>query len=349
MRAFFHPDQHLHKPQQVFRLGRLIAPNDVPARVEAFLDALRDRGITPEQPRDCGEAPTLAVHTAPYVTFLKSAYERWRAIPNAGAEILPNTFPYWSGRPEWEARPPCPATAVPAEAGYYLGDLSVPMGEGTWRAALAASHTAVAAADAVLDGAPAAYALCRPPGHHARADRASGFCYLNNAAIAAQRLRSRHARVAVLDVDTHHGDGTQQIFYGRGDVLTVSLHGDPAGYYPFFTGYAHERGVGAGAGANINIVLPPGAGVAEFLTALDRGVAAVRDFGAGALVVPLGFDTHERDPIGVLKITTEAFHAIGARIGALALPTVVVQEGGYAVPVLGACLSQFIEGFAAAQ
>ena len=149
----------------------------------------------------------------------------------------------------------------------------------------------------------------------------------------------------MLDVDTHHGDGTQQIFYQRADVLTVSLHGDPTAYYPFFTGYEDERGHGAGAGANLNIPLAPGSGDAAFLAALDRAIAAVRAFGAEALVVPLGFDTHENDPIGVLKVTTPAFREIAARIGALKLPTVITQEGGYAVPVLKNCLEQFLAGF----
>jgi acetoin utilization deacetylase AcuC-like enzyme len=345
MRAFFHPDQHLHQPRHIFRYGKLISPNDVPQRVEAFLAALAELGVATETPPDLGEAPASAVHTASYVAFLKTAYARWREMPDAGVDVLPNTFPYWSGRPESDARPECPASAIAAQVGYYLGDLSVPMTEHTWRATLVASHCAAAAADAVLGGERTAYALCRPPGHHARADRASGFCYLNNAAIAAQRLSARFPRIAVLDVDTHHGDGTQQIFYRRAEILTVSLHGDPTAYYPFFTGYADERGHGAGEGANLNIPLPAGSGDRAFLAALDRAVAAVRAFGAQALVVPLGFDTHENDPIGVLKVTTPAFREIAARIAALNLPTVITQEGGYAVAVLKDCLAHFLAGF----
>jgi acetoin utilization deacetylase AcuC-like enzyme len=203
----------------------------------------------------------------------------------------------------------------------------------------------VAAADAVAAGERASYALCRPSGHHVRGDRASGFCYLNNAAIAVERLRTRFARVAVLDVDAHHGDGTQQIFYRRADVLTVSLHVDPANYYPFYTGYAAERGHGAGLGYNLNLPLAPGAGDADLLSRLDEGLAAIRDYRPDALVMSLGFDTHDQDPIGALHVSTGCFGDIGARVRALALPTTLIQEGGYAVQVIGACLTAFLREF----
>lgn len=347
MRAFFHPDQHLHDPQQFMRVGVISDPKDLPSRTDALLAALASRGITPEQPADYGLEPALSIHTRPYLDFLASAYERWRTIPGAGPEVLPNVSPYWNGRPEWPHRPPCRSSSVVAQAGYYLGDLAVPIGEHTWRSALVSSHTATAAADAVLAGERMAYALCRPSGHHARVDRATGFCYLANSAIAAQRLRSRYSRVAVIDVDAHHGDGTQEIFYRRADVMTVSIHVDPDAYYPYYIGYADERGHGEGEGFNLNIPLPPRSDDAAFHAAVDRAAEAVRAYGAEALVVALGYDSHRDDPIGLLDVSTEAFRGIGERMEAIGLPTVVVQEGGYQISVIGDCLAQFIDGFRA--
>lgn len=344
MRAFFAPEQSLHDPQQFMRLGKISDPKDLPGRTDALLEALSRHGIAPEAPQDYGLDPILAIHTRPFVDFLASAYERWSQLPDAGIEVLPNASPYWNGRPDWPARSPCRSSSIVAQTNHYLGDLAVPIGPATWRSALRSAHTAVAGADAVIGGADPAFALCRPSGHHARPDRASGFCYLNNAAIATERLRSHFGRVAVLDVDAHHGDGTQEVFYRRGDVMTVSVHVDPEHYYPFFTGYADEEGVGEGRGCNLNLPVSPGSDNAIFLSAVEKGIARIRDFGAEALVVSLGYDAHEEDPIGLLKVTNAGFHAIGERVRAVGLPTLVVQEGGYQVSVIGACLSAFLHG-----
>jgi acetoin utilization deacetylase AcuC-like enzyme len=190
-----------------------------------------------------------------------------------------------------------------------------------------------------------AYALCRPPGHHAYADRANGFCYLNNVAIAAQQLRRQHARVAILDIDVHHGNGTQGIFYSRADVLTVSLHADPKNFTPFFVGHAHERGEGAGLGYNINRPLALGTNVEDYLRALRDACASIRAFSPGALVVALGLDAHERDPYKGLAITTAGFAQILGEIARLGLPTVLVQEGGYLSDDLGPNLASALRGF----
>jgi acetoin utilization deacetylase AcuC-like enzyme len=192
------------------------------------------------------------------------------------------------------------------------------------------------------------YALCRPPGHHAFAEQGGGFCYLNNTAIAAAELRRKFATVAVLDVDVHHGNGTQGIFWERGDVLTVSIHADPAHYYPFFWGYAGETGAGKGAGANLNLPLALGAGMAEYRPALAAALARIREFGAAALVVALGLDAYEGDPLSGLKIPTEGFGEIAEAIAKLGLPTVLVQEGGYLSDALGRNLATFLAGFEAA-
>lgn len=345
MRAFYHPDQSLHEQLQYMRFGKIVAPKDLPERTERLLGALARHGIRPERPAAYGVAPILTVHDAGFVHFLETVWQRWTELPERGPEAWPNTFPYWSGRPDESVRPPCRPTGLIGQIGWYLGDLSVPVGEHCWTSTLRSAETAVAAADSILAGERAAYALCRPSGHHARADRASGFCYVNNTAVAAQRLRSRFGKVAILDVDAHHGDGTQQIFYRRHDVLTISIHADPANYYPFFTGYADERGNGPGEGFNLNLPLAPGAVGGAMTEAVDKAATAIRAFGADVLVVALGYDAHKDDPIGVLKLEAADFGDIGRRVRALGLPTLVVQEGGYAIEAIGDCLDAFLRGF----
>lgn len=345
MRAFYDPAQAAHDPQQFMRHGRIVTPKDLPERTARLLAALERRGVPVVSPGTDHEDARRAIHTDGFLRFLSTAWDRWQALPDHGPEVWPNTFPYWSGRPEDRARPECPSRHVIAESGWYLGDLAVAMGPHTWTSVRASSNSAVAAADAVAADRHVAYALCRPSGHHARADRASGFCFLNNTAIAAQRLRSTFDRVAILDVDAHHGDGTQQIFYPRPDVLTISVHADPSNYYPFFTGYAGERGHGGGEGFNLNLPLAHGSHAEAMYAAVDRGVKAINEFRAEALVVALGFDAHARDPIGVLKMESEDFAGIASRVQALNLPTVVIQEGGYAIDDIADCLSAFISAW----
>ena len=345
MKAFYHPDQALHDPQAFMRLGVLAAPTDLPERTARLLGALSRHGIAPEAPKGDARAAAARVHPGHYLDFLENAYRRWRQLPSAGPEVLPNASPYWNGSPERDARPPCPSPLVVAQACWYLGDCAVPIGPDTHVSAFRSAAAAEAAAAHVADTGGAAYALCRPSGHHCRADRASGFCYLNNAAIAASRLRDGFGRVAVLDVDAHHGDGTQEIFYRRDDVVTVSVHVDPAAYYPFFTGFADERGFGPGEGANLNLPLAPGSGDAEFLSMTERGLSAIGGAGAEALVLSLGYDAHRDDPLGALTVSTDAFCRVGQLVRAAGLPTVIVQEGGYGIDVIGGCLDAFLTGF----
>ncbi|MBE0629610.1 MAG: histone deacetylase family protein, partial [Burkholderia vietnamiensis] len=256
-------------------------------------------------------------------------------------EVRPNIHPF-------PGQPASYPDSVLGQAGYHLGDGACPIGPHTWEAAYGSAQVAAHAAQLVTDGERAAYALCRPPGHHAYAERANGFCYLNNSAIAAQALRAVHARVAILDIDVHHGNGTQGIFYRRRDVLTVSLHRDTRDFTPFFTGNAHERGEADGEGYNLNLPLPRGTGDTAYLSALNEACAQIRAFAPGALVVALGLDAHEHDPYQSLAITTAGFFRITAEIARLGLPTVLVQEGGYLSASLGENLSSALRGFLSA-
>lgn len=348
MQAFFSNDQLLHDPQQFMRLGRIVHPTDLPARAEALMAALKTRGITVTESPDFGRGPLEQVHSMDFLDYLETAYGRWEALraegKDPGIEVLPNGSPYGVSYAAGHKRGPCPSPHIVAQTGYYITDLSCPIGPNSWKSILRSSHAAAAAADAVLAGDSLAYALCRPSGHHAYHDRAGGFCYANNSAAAAARLRQKFDRVAVLDIDAHHGDGTQHIFYERADVLTVSTHTDPAGQYPWYTGYADERGAGAGEGFNLNLPLANGSGIAEFTTALDTAFETIEKFGAQAMVLPLGFDGLKGDPTALLGFDFECFRLAGARVKKLGIPTVLVQEGGYMVDAIGIALDAFLEG-----
>lgn len=320
MRSFFHPEQLLHHPRSYFSRGQMRTPQEVPERARRLVQAVHTLGFALEQPLDAGLQPLLAVHGAAYLEFLEQAHRRWKDIPEDwGEEVMSNIF----------VREPNALRGVLAQAARYLADGSCPVGEWTWRSAYWSAQSAIAGARALLDGELAAYALCRPPGHHARAEAAGGFCYLNNAAIAAQVLRERYSRVAVLDTDMHHGQGIQEIFYERSDVLYVSVHGDPTNFYPGVAGFAEERGSGAGQGYNLNLPMAHGASEEDFLARLEQALAAVRAFDAQVLVLSLGFDIFELDPQSKVAVTRTGFASLGQRIRGLGLPCLIVQEGGY--------------------
>ncbi|HSW06242.1 histone deacetylase family protein [Aquabacterium sp.] len=338
MKIVYSPDHEGHDPQQFLVRGRLKRSNEQPERAFRLLAAARAGGHEIVSPADHGPEPRAAIHTPQYLRFLETAWQRWQDLGDASDEVMPNIHPF-------PGQPCSYPDSVVGQAGFHMGDNACAIGRHTWRAATQSAHVATHAAQLVSDGERAAYALCRPPGHHAYADRANGFCYLNNAAIAAQHLRRRHARVAILDIDVHHGNGTQGIFWRRSDVLTISLHGDPRVFTPFFTGHAHERGEGDGLGYNINRPLPRGTGDEAYLGVLREACADLRAFAPGALVVALGLDAHEKDPYQALAITTPGFARIAAEIARLALPTVLVQEGGYLSDDLGPNLSSALQGF----
>jgi acetoin utilization deacetylase AcuC-like enzyme len=334
----FHTDAHRKHAPVMWLFRGVIKPSpEIPERAEALLAAAQGGGHEILEPGAFGLDPVAAVHDADYLDFLETAHERWMELPGASAEIIPNAHP---GR--WPASRP---ESIVGQVGYHTGDTSCPIAAGTWEAARAATDCALSAAEAVLDGERVAYALCRPPGHHAFADMAGGFCYLNSSAITAQFLRRRLDRIAILDVDVHHGNGTQSIFWRRPDVLCVSIHADPAGYYPFFWGHAHEQGEGEGVGFNLNLPLAVGSGDAAYMPALAEALARVRAFAPDALVVALGLDAHEKDPLQGMALSTGCFAAIAGEIAALQLPTVLVQEGGYPTDVLGDNLASFLSGY----
>ena len=333
--------QLAHDPQFFLTSGALAPCPEKPARVAALLRGVARLGGPVVRAPGAGMAPVAAVHPARYLTFLETIHTRWSRIAGASAEVIANIHP--DGQ-----RGGYPKSAV-GQAGFHMTDTSCPISATTWGAALASAQTAVHAADLVLGGAASAYALCRPPGHHAYAETAGGFCYLNNAAIAAQRLRSANGgarRVAVLDVDVHHGNGTQGIFYARADVLTVSIHAHPERFYPFFWGYPQETGAAEGEGANLNLPLERGTGDAGFMAALGVALDRVALWGADTLVLALGLDAFAGDPFAGLAVTTGGFAQIGRHVAALGLPTVIVQEGGYLCPELGDNLAAVLEGFA---
>lgn len=343
MKVFWDPAQLLHAPRFFLQRGIVRTNFEAPARAEALLQGCLALSLQPAMPAAADRRALEAVHPAAYLDFLRDAPAAWSLLPDHGPELVPNIHP----SPEMLANGARPSQTVIGQLGWHTADTSCPIAAETWPSAVAAAACAIAAADAAAAGGTA-YALTRPPGHHAYPARAGGHCYLNNAAIAAQRLVDRGAaRVAVLDIDSHHGNGTQGIFWERDDVLFVSVHGDPNGYYPWYVGHAAERGGGFGIDCNRNLPLPMGTGDEGWLEALDAGLAAIRHFGADALVLSLGFDASRDEPLGFLRVTPDGFAKAAGRIAALRLPSAIVQEGGYNTETLGALLQGFLSAYAA--
>lgn len=340
MQLVFSERQLEHRPGGFLVRGVRRPAAEQPERALRLREAATKAGHKVVAPADHGPAPREAVHSGRYLRFLETAHARWSALEGAAEEVIPNIHPnaLHASYPE----------AIVGQAGWHMVDMAAPIMKTTWPAVVASADSALHAARLVAAGAPAAYALCRPPGHHAFADQGGGFCYLNNGAIAAADLRRQAARVAILDVDVHHGNGTQGIFYARDDVLTVSIHADPTNYYPFFWGYGGERGEGEGEGANLNLPLALGAGMKEYRPALAAALDRIRAFDPACLVLALGLDAYEGDPLSGLRIPTEGFGEIAQAIAKLGLPTVLVQEGGYLSEALGRNLVTFLDGFEAA-
>jgi acetoin utilization deacetylase AcuC-like enzyme len=347
-----HTERHRgHDPKVETYLGIPLPANEVPGRADAIRDALlADGGFELQAPTGHGLGPIQAVHDPGLVRFLEEAWPASEAQHIDREFLVADTYPtrgmfegmseaFVAGRPE-------PA-AIGGRAGWWGLDSSNPIVPGTYVAARWAVDVALTTADLVLGGEPAAYGLCRPPGHHAAASMAGGYCFFNNAAIAAEAItRQTGERVAILDVDAHHGNGTQQIFWRREDVLYVSLHSDPSRLYPFFLGHADEVGEGPGRGANLNLPQPLRAKDATYLVDLDRALERIAATPGSIVVVSLGFDTYHLDPIGDLALTTEGYVEMGRRVASLGRRLVILQEGGYHLGDLGANARAWLRGAA---
>lgn len=333
MRTFFDPRQLAHAPALELHNGGFVPFAESPARAEAILAAIGPA----EAAIDHGEGPLRAVHSEDYLAFLWSAHKDWRA---AGREGDASAYAWPVVR-----RRPLALRRIDAKLGAFSFDASSPIAAGTWEGAYWSAQTALTALDAVLAGERAAFALCRPPGHHAGADYLGGYCYFNNAAIAAEAaIAAGKRKVAILDIDYHHGNGTQDIFWRRGDVLFVSIHADPKMDYPYYWGHADETGEGEGEGATLNLPLPRGTDLGGYLPALDRALARIAAFAPDLLVLSYGADTFVGDPISHFELETADYATLARRIAALGRPVLIVMEGGYAVDALGANVASFLSG-----
>lgn len=340
MKVVFSEEHRQHFPQAELWMGEFVTPFERPSRMEYVLRRLKERGFKDIiAPGPLAMKPVRKLHERGYLKFLETAWDEWVAAGGRG-EIIPTAFPVR----RMQQRVP---DHIDGKAGYYTLATETAITAGTWAAARASAAVALTAQALVASGERAAFALCRPPGHHAASDMYGGYCFLNNAAIAAQAFLDGGAgRVAILDVDFHHGNGTQDIFYRRNDVLFCSLHGRPQDAFPYFLGYKDETGEGDGEGFNFNYPMPPGTGFDVWRKALDDACRRIARYRPDALVVSLGVDTFKDDPISFFKLESDHFSVYGARIAAAKLPTLFVMEGGYAIEAIGINTVNVLEGFA---
>jgi acetoin utilization deacetylase AcuC-like enzyme len=338
MKTFYSPAHLEHAPKEEFGDGRLTPAVEIPERVEQVKRRIEDRKLGPIlSPKHFPDDAILRVHDSDFVRFLMGAHDGWRA-KNGNTAAIPSV---WPARGLRERR----AGDIESRLGSYCFDTATPIVKGTWSATREGVNIALSAAQAIKDGDRAAFALARPPGHHASADVYGGYCYLNNVAIAAQWFVDQGLKPAIIDVDYHHGNGTQTIFYGRDDVFFTSIHADPSFAYPHFLGFADERGIGAGKDRNLNLVLPKGTDWAAYAQALDAALAAVKTFGPDVLLVSLGLDTFEADPICQFKLRSDDYLRMGEALARAGLPTLFVFEGGYNIEALGVNTVNVLEGF----
>jgi acetoin utilization deacetylase AcuC-like enzyme len=340
MKTVFSPCHTGHSGNVELVAGQIVPAFEMPSRAEYVIDRVKAVGLGPVQEPDVHGLVTAAkVHRQDYLDFLPTVYPKWRAAGRRGT-ALPFAWPVRGLRGDT-----CP-DFIDGQLGYYSFDAGIGFVEGTWDAVQSSKDTALTAAGIVNSGERAAFALCRPPGHHAGAGFMGGYCYINNIAVAAQWLLDKGAkRVTILDVDYHHGNGTQEIFYSRADVQVINLHADPMVEYPYFLGHADERGAGAGEGFNINYPMPFGTDFSAWSAALDHACGELEAYGPDSVLISLGVDTFEKDPISKFKLTSADYPRIGARIGRLGLPTLFVMEGGYAVAEIGINAVGVLTGF----
>lgn len=338
MKTFYSEKHKLRDAKTELYGGQLVQPFERPSRAEYIHDRVAEVGLGPiVTPDDFGMGPILKVHDADFVQFLQEAWALWEKEGFKG-EALPTC---WPSRRMSNKKP----AFIEGQLGFYALASETSYTDGTWEAAYASAQVALSATQEVLSGEHA-FALCRPPGHHAAYDMYGGYCFLNNAAVSAQYMRDNgKKRVAIIDVDFHHGNGTQDIFYAREDVFFASLHGDPMDAFPHFLGHADEIGTGRGIGFNHNFPMPPGTSFEAWRTALANALDKVAAFNADAIIISLGVDTFESDPISFFKLKSPDFITYGADIAALNLPTLFVMEGGYDISEIGLNTVNVLTGF----
>ncbi len=344
MKTFYSETHRKHYPPfEVFDGGKRVPYLENPDRMDRILSALKQKDWAEFlEPSDFGLEPIYAVHDKDYIAFLASAWNEWLdSDPEVAAS--PETHAFLPATFALRRSPHIPSTLL-GKAGYYMMDLSACIVEHTYAAALSSVNCAVSAAESTFHTQLSAFALCRPPGHHAGVDYAAGYCFLNNASVAANWLSSK-GKVALLDIDYHAGNGTQDIFYERDDVLTISIHGDPDFEYPHYIGFADETGAGEGIGFHRNFPLPAGTDDTQYLFALDEALEIIRKFEPQHLVISAGMDTFDGDPLGKFKVTRNGFMEIGKRIAGMRLPAVIIMEGGYANEALGENIVTLLEQF----
>jgi acetoin utilization deacetylase AcuC-like enzyme len=340
MHILYSPHHRLHATDQILVDGRAIVTDEVPERAETILRAIQNARLGPiDEPSDHGLHPILSVHEPAFVRHLRTIYEEYATFHQKAEPVLPDTFAPHQIRRK--------TSNLYGRIGYYACGAGTPILEGTWVAVYWGAQCALSAVDRVLSGDRVAYALCRPPGHHAASDLYGGFCYLNNAAISARYLQIRRPgeKVAILDIDYHHGNGTQEIFYTDPSVLFCSLHAHPDDDYPYYWGASDERGEGAGEGYNRNWTLPQGAQDADYMPALNQALGVISRFNPSFLILSAGFDIIAGDPLGNFRISPAGLIEIGRRINALNLPTIIIQEGGYLLSGLGDMALSFLKTF----
>ena len=339
METIFSEKHRLRNAKTELYGGQLVEPFERPSRAEYIIARVKEVGLGPvSPPDDFGIGPIEAVHDLGYLSFLKNAWADWHTAGFEGEAITT----VWPARRMSSHIP----SHIEGRLGYYALACETAITDGTWEAARAAADVALTGAERLHSGARCVFSLCRPPGHHAAIDMFGGYCFINNAAVAAQYLLDKGAqRVAILDVDFHHGNGTQDIFYQRDDVLFLSLHGDPMDAFPHFLGHADETGKGVGEGFNVNYPMPPGTTFDVWRAALANALGVVSDYAPQALIVSLGVDTFETDPISFFKLKSEDFKTYGRDIAALGLPTLFVMEGGYDIAEIGVNAVNVLQGF----
>lgn len=341
MQTVFSAEQLLHAPSSELADGKLVPAHETPERARLVLEHAKQAGIGPvTEPRSFSLEPLLKIHDEDYINFLKSFWQLWQKAGRTGQDVLPYVWPVHGLRHDTVPE------HIDGKLGYYSFDAGTAMGLHTWTAAKAAADCALTAAELISEGESSAFALCRPPGHHAHRRLFGGYCFLNNAALAAQHLREKGAeKVSILDIDYHHGNGTQAIFYDRSDVQFLSIHADPNVEFPFFLGHASETGLLNGAGFNHNYPLPLGIAWERWSSALEEACTQISQYGPDTLIISLGLDAYENDPISQFKLTSDDFARIGAQIAKLGKPTVFILEGGYAISDLGQNCMQVLQGY----